>query len=269
MDGENNTVSLNRDIKKQVVRYWGGKWTLAPFIIEKIPPHKTYVEPFSGGASVFFRKTPSEIDVLNDKNKALFMFFKTLRDKPDELKRQLNLVPYSENEFKHALQIYRHPEGFSSMKVAVSFYIVANQCFSGNFSNWGKHKGSNRFPNHTGFISGVGEIDKAIARIKNASIYCEDALDMIDRFDDKDTFFYIDPPYLEADATPYKGNYTEKDFGKLLDKLKSIKGKFLLSFYKTLNIEVPFKFYEYETYLRAKTRIGMCEKRTELLYHNL
>ena len=262
-------VSLNKDIKKQAVRFWGGKHTMAPFIIEKIPPHRCYVENFCGSASVFFRKTPSRVEVLNDRNKALFMFFKTLRENGEEFKKQLNLVPYSENEFKHALQIYRHPEGFSPMKVALSFYIVANQCFSGNFSNWGKNNGSKRHQTKESFFARLGELDKVITRIKQASIYNEDALDMIDRFDDKETFFYIDPPYLEADATPYKGNYTEKDFKKLLDKLKSIKGKFLLSFYKTLNIDVPFPFYEYETYLRSKTRIGMCEKRTEILYHNL
>src|SRR5450759_5529755 len=46
--------------------YIGGKNRLAAKIISLLPEHTTYVEPFAGGAQVFFHKRPSEVEVLND-----------------------------------------------------------------------------------------------------------------------------------------------------------------------------------------------------------
>jgi hypothetical protein len=67
-------------------------------------------------------------------------------------------------------------------------------------------------------------------------IECKDALKVIRGSDSPDTFFYIDPPYFNADMGHYKG-YAESDFNDLLDTLQGIKGKFLLSHYPCVNID--------------------------------
>ena len=262
---------LNKEIKMQPVTYHGSKFSQAPFIIGKIPPHKTYVEAFVGGGSVFFRKTPSDLEILNDTNRAIFLFFKVLRDKPEEFKRQVKLIPYSENEFKHAIQIYKNPKGFSDMKVAVSFYITSTQSFGGNCSNWAFGGGKKDTPNKT-FFNRVDEIDKVVKRMRHAVICNRDALDIIKKYDSEDAFFYVDPPYPGSEQGPYKG-YTLKDFKKLCDLLGTIRGKFLLSAYKILGFTPPFESYEWSTYLRSKNghigQGGKQEKRIEMLYHNL
>lgn len=49
----------------QPFTYYGGKQTMLRHIMNILPPHKTYVEPFAGGASVFWNKRPAEVEVLN------------------------------------------------------------------------------------------------------------------------------------------------------------------------------------------------------------
>ena len=56
------------------INYIGGKNRLANLIVERIPVHMTYVEPFSGGAQVFFHKPRSKVEVLNDLDSQLVNF---------------------------------------------------------------------------------------------------------------------------------------------------------------------------------------------------
>jgi site-specific DNA-adenine methylase len=76
----------------------GGKWRIAPWIIDTFPPHRCYCEPFAGGASVLLQKPPAKFEVLNDLNQDVVRFFRVLRERPDELLRALDLTPYSRAE---------------------------------------------------------------------------------------------------------------------------------------------------------------------------
>ena len=87
-----------------LIRYHGGKFRLADWIISHFPKHETYVEPFGGGASVLLSKTPSRMEVYNDLDSDIVNFFEILRDQKlaEELAQQIELTPYSRVEFLNA-----------------------------------------------------------------------------------------------------------------------------------------------------------------------
>src|SRR5262249_17923182 len=66
------------------IPYIGGKNKIAKAIIKFFPKHQTYVEPFAGGAQVFFHKEPSKVEVLNDLYGEVVNFFRVCQQHHDE-----------------------------------------------------------------------------------------------------------------------------------------------------------------------------------------
>ncbi|WP_188258438.1 DNA adenine methylase, partial [Pseudomonas aeruginosa] len=82
-----------------LLRYHGGKWKLAPWIISHMAEHKTYVEPFGGGGSVLIRKPRAYAEVYNDLDGDVVNLFRVARDRGEELRQALALTPFARGEF--------------------------------------------------------------------------------------------------------------------------------------------------------------------------
>lgn len=92
-------------VTRPVLRWLGGKWRLAPWIIEHFPPHRIYVEPFGGAASVLLRKARAYNEIYNDLDGELVNLFRVLRgEHAGELLAQLRLTPYARAEYDLALE---------------------------------------------------------------------------------------------------------------------------------------------------------------------
>lgn len=88
------------EIRRPALRYYGGKWRLAPWIISHFPKHVNYVEPCGGAASVLLQKPRSQLETYNDLDGNVVNFFRVLRDRPDELIRKIRLTPWAREEYE-------------------------------------------------------------------------------------------------------------------------------------------------------------------------
>lgn len=71
-----------------IVPWIGGKRRLAKYILPLFPEHTCYVEPFCGGAALFFLKKPGKVEVINDINGDLMNLYRVVKHHPDEFLRQ-------------------------------------------------------------------------------------------------------------------------------------------------------------------------------------
>jgi len=232
-----NAVMEHIKISSPPLRYFGGKWRIASWVMKHFPPHTTYVEPFSGGASVLFRKEPSTYEVINDINHELITFFDVLRSRTDELLEAIVLTPLSRYEHRRA----HDRDTDDPLEVARRVYIRSRQSFGsseGKYSSGWRYQGDSK--RGTTIVDEWQKFDHLVAaacRLKNVQIECDDAMAVIDRFDSADTLFYVDPPYVwdtrYNKQDMYKNELSDEDHRALAQVLHEVKGMVVLSGYKS------------------------------------
>ena len=219
----------------------GGKFHLAKKISAMMPEHKTYVEPYAGGAAVYFYKEPAQKEVLNDMDKEIAFAYRFIRDMTPEQYKALQKKDWviSRERFNKV----------KAMKPATDvdrfykFYYLKKGSFrhmttSVNVGSVGKRIGLDRLP-------------KVQKRLRGVAINSVDALKMIDKYDSKDTFFYLDPPYPGTSRIGGNaGDFSQDDLRELTDRLKHIKGKFILS----MDVKSAKKFPKWMATMRVVTR---------------
>lgn len=222
---------------KTPVTYYGGKQKMLQKILPLIPEHAKYVEPFLGGGAVFWAKTPAKFEVINDLNEEITNFMQVLRDRFEELKMLITQTFHSRSMYEKSLLIYRNSHLFSSIERAWAFWMQTNMTFLSIIENSFTIDHSNRptRPKSIHFKKERFTIELS-ERLRHVSIERIDAVDLINRHDNQEAFFYVDPPYFNANMGHYDF-YTKEDYIKLLDALTEVKGKFLLSSYNSGLIE--------------------------------
>jgi DNA adenine methylase len=219
--------------RRPALRYFGGKWRLAPWILAHFPPHDRYVEPFGGAASVLLRKPPARLDVYNDLDRDVVAFFRTLRDHPNALIARIRLTPYSRAEFDDAAVRTGDP-----VEDARRFFVRSWQSRSGAGSAApGGWRRDTRRPQGTHAWDNQAHLWDVVHRLRQVQIECDDALTILARYDTPQTLFYLDPPYvLETRArhrttAHYAHDYTDADHRRLAEVLAGIAGMAVLSGY--------------------------------------
>jgi DNA adenine methylase len=214
---------------KTPITYWGGKQQMADIILPLIPPHKQYDEPFFGGGAIFFAKPPSAVEFINDINGEMVNFYRTLKRKFPELKEEVDCTLHSEYQHQQAQEIFANPLQHKDVLRAWAVWMLSRQSVYSILGNsWSVQIDKNKATQ----IQWAKEHFTILyaRRLEHTSIFCRDALNVIESTDRPTAFHYVDPPYFNADMGHYRG-YTEKDFIRLLEALSKIKGKFLLSSY--------------------------------------
>jgi DNA adenine methylase len=255
---------------KTPISYYGGKQKLISTILPMVPAHVLYGEPFCGGAAVFFGKEKSEVEVINDTNAELITFYKVVQTDFISLEKEIRISLHSRRLHHDAEVIYSNPHMFSDLKRAWAVWVLAAQGFASMLDgSWGydKKKGTTSKK-----ISGKREAfsEELACRLQDVQIECTDALRIIESRDTKDSFFYVDPPYFNADCGHYNG-YAREDFLRLLDRLSKIEGKFLLSSYPSGELSIYIKNCGWKTMSieqQVSVNKGRGKKKTEVLTWN-
>jgi DNA adenine methylase len=234
-----------RNLKKPVVRYHGGKWRIAPWIIQHLPPHKTYVEPYAGAASVLLRKQPSTVEVYNDSNSEMHNLFTVLRDQDmsQRLADFLRHTPYSIQEFYEAYEC----ASIDPVERARKTIVRGCQSHGSTGCSGGKRTGWRRGIRPRGPSSADEwkqfhkQVEWWSERMRGVFLECGHAMDCITKWDSPDTLFYVDPPYLPETRIYSKKGYryemTKEEHESLLFQLSALRGKVVLSGY-------PSELYE-------------------------
>lgn len=215
---------------KPPLTYYGGKQKMAATILQLIPEHVLYTEPFAGGAAMLFAKEQSEIEVINDTNRELINFYKVMQQDFMSLSQKIRITLHSRREHQDANVIYNNPHLFDDLQRAWAVWVLASQSFASKLdSSWGYDKTRNTT---TKKIANKGRLldDSYAIRLQNVQLECADALYIIQSRDHAEAFHYCDPPYFNSDCGHY-GGYSENDFKALLNQLSNVEGKFLLSSY--------------------------------------
>ena len=204
--------------------YIGGKNRLATKIISMLPEHTTYVENFAGGAQVLFHKPPSHVEVLNDLDYDVVNFFRVCQWHYEELIRYLRYSLVSRT--LHELHVKTDPATLTDIQRAGRFFYLQKNSFGGLILKQKFHYGVTQPSNYN--LERIPEIiEQAHARLARVQIESLPYEQVLEKYDRPTTVFYLDPPYWERKL--YKFNFTERQFIDMESRLRSLKGKFVLS----------------------------------------
>lgn len=253
--------------KRPVLRYHGGKWRLAPWIIAHFPPHRVYVEPFAGAASVLLRKPRSHVEVYNDLDGELVNVFRVLRDaeRAASLERALRLTPFARSEYEAAQE-----PAAGAVEQARRTLVKAWMGFgSGALTH--RHAGfrvafSERRHTAKEWAGYAAHLPAFVERLAGVFLEERPALNVIQKYDGPDALFYVDPPYVHETRGPrhrYRHELTVEQHAELAQALRSAAGAVVVSGYATDLYADLYAGWEMRT-LRAIDALS--RERTETLW---
>jgi len=232
----------------------GGKDPWLDVLLRKIPPHKIYVEPFAGGASLFWAKEPSEVEVLADINPDIVALYEFLQKGSDK-----DFAWIRKQKWTWSKEHFERLKGFTPRTLREKAYRYK---YLNLFSIRGENidiEDSERARSYSG-SSFLNNLENYRNRLANVVILCEDAFKVIDRYDSPETFFYLDPPWKPAaSGNEWKG-FDGEDFRKIV---MGLKGKVLISYQGDLDLGANFHRYTFE-----RRGGGIAESSKQTLYWN-
>ena len=252
------------DLKRPALRYYGGKWKLAPRIIKMFPPHEVYVEPFGGGASILLRKERSFSEIYNDINSDVVRYFRVLRDYPNALISKILLTPIAREEFDLSRE---NGNEVDEVEFARKFFVRSWLSIMGV---GGAIAGSTSFrryklSNNDHLVPNEDDLYAVADRLMGVLIEHLDFEDCIRKYDSQKTLFYVDPPYYGKCGDDYQSKVTKEDHIRLAKKLGDIKGFACVS---GIQSDLYDKLYEYWEVIEFPAANAMHAVKIEKLWMN-
>lgn len=251
-----------------VLRWPGAKWQAAPWIVDQLPPHRVYCEPFAGSGAVLLHKPRAAFELLNDLDGRIVNLFRVMRERPDELAAALALTPYARAEYRASLA----PDVDADPVEAARVFVVRAWGDMGTVDMPDTRAGWRRQMRGRGSIAAAwyhlpDRVLRVADRLASVQIDQRPALELIAELRGTGATLYVDPPYLLELRDPrlYGAlNLSDAEHVSLLELLRAHDGPVLLSGYPHPLYDELLGDWERRT-KRAKTRKGT---RLEALYMN-
>lgn len=225
---------------RSVLKYPGSKWNIARQIVSLIPEHHSYVEPYFGSGAVLFNKPVSEIETINDLDSDVINLFRCIRKDSERLARLIMTTPFSRQVYDSQFKDLEQTLYISDFERAAGFLI---RCWQGHGFRTNGRK--------VGWKNDVQGREKMYAlwnwyrlpewiidiaeRLRKVQIENRPALEVIKRFDYKNVFMCIDPPYLLGTRTgkQYLHEMADSDHEELLKEILHSRAKIMISGYES------------------------------------
>ena len=264
-------------IRRPVLRYHGGKWRIAPWIISHFPDHRVYVEPYGGAASVLMRKPRSKAEVYNDLDNDVVNVFRVLRDPflAKRLAELLYLTPWSRVEFLESYQYTDDPIEQARRTILRSFMAHGSTHRRAHQTGFRSKSWVQRSPASSEWIGYPEQIQYYVERLRGVIIEHRPALKVIMQHDSPETLFYVDPPYLlstrssirsnseAAGSRAYAHNLNDEEHIELSQVLREVVGMVIISGYPSTLYE---KLYHDWQRIERKCLADRGVERTEVLW---
>ena len=226
---------MNDVVEAPPLNYFGGKWKSAPWYIENMPPHKTFVDLFGGGCNIILRKPRSKYEIYNDLDGEVINFFRIIQN-PDtcqKLFRLLKRIPYAREAFYDAYNPTDDTiQRAANLAIKSHMSIHVSAMWKGKGSNFHSTTRSSRF-HATTWIKFQRTIPQVRQRLQGVVIENKDAIKLIPQFDYPDTLFFADPPYMPETrkGASYGCEMTPEQHAALLDALIQAQGNAMVCGY--------------------------------------
>ena len=234
-------------LTRPLLRWHGGKWLLAPWIMGHFPAHRIYVEPFGGAGSVLLRKERAYAEIYNDLDDEVVNLFSVLRDEKasQRLQQLLELTPFARTEFELVWDVCDEPVERARRLIARSFMGFGSNAHSDmgrghkttGFRASSMRSGTTPARDWENYPAGLPAIVK---RMRGVIVERRPAVQVMASHDSADTLHYVDPPYLPETRNrrnphdpkhQYRHELSVADHEALLDALRGLVGMVVLSGY--------------------------------------
>ena len=251
---------------KAILKYPGAKWKTADWVIEHLPEHRIYLEPFFGSGAVFFKKKPVYIETVNDIDGDIVNLFRVCREHPAELAAAINLTPFSREEFEACENVDVEDPVERARRTLVRFH----QSFGTSNStkkSWRNIQTAGGPRPETVWNYLPESVIECGERLKLAQIENTDAISLIRRYSKKEALIYCDPPYLQTlrKKCMYAHEMSEEKHVEMLEALLESEARVIVSGYDSTLYNEMLKGWRTD---EAVTTVQLGLHRTEKLWMN-
>ncbi|MER9531043.1 DNA adenine methylase [Mesorhizobium sp. M0309] len=241
------------------LRYPGGKACLfdlaTAFLSVNGLNQRSYAEPYSGGCglalSLLFSGHVSQVH-LNDLDRSVWAFWKSVLDHTEELTQRIMETPVTVDEWGRQRLHQSNKSSADAVDLGFSTFFLNRTNRSGIIHSGGIIGGKNqagawkldcRF-NKPDLVARIQRIQRYRNRIH---IYNEDAEHFMERLGQSipsTSVLYIDPPYFEKGSQLYKNSYRAKDHQRIASRLTSLSSPWFLTYDNVPEIRDLYRGFE-------------------------